>query len=66
MAKTTSWDILGAAMMLLGTHTVAHALLVGHTATILGPTTQLATSIGASCDFGGLQKPSTKADQLTI
>ena len=25
IAKTTSWGILGAAMMLLGTHTVAHA-----------------------------------------
>ena len=37
MAKTTSWDILGAATMPLGTHTVAHTLLVGHTAAILGP-----------------------------
>ena len=68
MAKTTSLGILGVAMMLLSTHTMAHALLVGHTAVgaILGPTTQLAPSIGASCDFGGWQKPSTKADQLTI
>ena len=32
MAKTTSWGIFVAAMMPLGTHTMAHALLVSHTA----------------------------------
>ena len=32
MAKTTIWGILVAAMMPLGTHTMAHALFVGHTA----------------------------------
>ena len=39
MAKTTTWGILGAAMMLLGTHTMAQAVLVGHTVVgaILGP-----------------------------
>ena len=39
VAKTTSWGILGAAMMPVGTHTMAHALLVGRTTvgTILDP-----------------------------
>ena len=49
VAKTTGWSILGAAMMSVGTHTMAHALLVGHTAVgaILGPTTKLAPSVDA-------------------
>ena len=32
VAKTAGWDIFGAAMMPVGTHTMAHALFVGHTA----------------------------------
>ena len=30
VAKTTSWSILGVAMMPVGIHTMAHTLLVGH------------------------------------
>ena len=39
VAKTTSWGILRAAMMPIGTHAMAHVLLVGHTAVgaISGP-----------------------------
>ena len=53
-AKTTAWGIFGAVRVPVGTHKIAHALLVGHTAkgVILGPTTQLALSgakKGANC-----------------
>ena len=61
VAKTTSWGILGAAMMPIGTHAMAHALLVGHKAVgaILGPHHPFGTLHWchcSSCDFGGLAK----------
>ena len=61
VAKTTSWGILGAAMMPVGTHTMAHTLLVGYIAVgaILGPHYTIGTlhwCYRFSYDFGGLAK----------
>ena len=66
MAKTISWGILVAAMMPLGTHTMVHALLVGHTAVgvILPPNWY--PPLVPVVTLRVSKKPSIKADHFTV
>ena len=68
VAKTTSWGILGAAMTLVGTHTMAHALLVGHTAVraILDPHHLIGILHWCNCYSHDWKIDVMPSDQLTF